>query len=70
MKNNVDWDAEGVLFTDPQDVNPNFVAVMLGDVDGSWSPPEGALSLDDNYFVELKEEGLGPSEQWFAFPIP
>lgn len=69
-KNNVDWDAEGVLFTDPQDVNPNFVAVMLGDVDGSWSPPEGALSLDDNYFVELKEEGLGPSEQWFAFPIP
>jgi hypothetical protein len=69
-KNNVDWEAEGVPFADPQDVNPNFVAVMLGDVDGSWSAPEGSLSLNNDYFVELQEKGLGPAEQWFAFPIP
>ena len=66
----MDWEAEGVPFADPQDVNPNFVAVMLGDVDGSWSAPESALSLSNDYFLELQEKGLGPAEQWFAFPIP
>ena len=63
------WDSEGLSFVSPDTVNANFVGVLLGDVNGSWSPPEGAETLSHSYFSELEEAGVGPAQQWFSFPL-
>ena len=67
---NVEWDSDGLSFVDPLTANVNFVGVLLGDVNGSWSAPEDSTSLDLEYFSALEDAGVGPVEQWHAFPIP
>ena len=69
-KNNVEWESGGITFVDPLTANVNFVGLLLGDVDGSWSAPEGSALLGLEYFTALEEAGVGPVEQWHAFPIP
>ena len=41
----------------------NFVALRLGDVDGSWES-SGATSLTQNYFEALLDKGVSPLSQW------
>jgi len=62
----VEWNSEGLAFNPSQDINPNFAGVLLGDVNGSWSAPEGSKELSDGYFKGLEEAGIGPSYQWFS----
>jgi len=66
---NILWDSEGLSFSSSDTVNANFVGALLGDVNGSWSPPEGAETLSHSYFSELEEAGVGPAQQWFSFPL-
>ena len=45
----------------------NLVAVLKGDVNGSWSAPAGALDLDTvqpNYFTDLAAKLGVPAAQW------
>ncbi len=69
-KSNVDWQSEDLVFTDPSAFSFNYAGVLLGDVNGSWSPPAESEILDNSYFLALEDQGLGPAEQWFAFPLP
>jgi hypothetical protein len=48
----------------------NFIALLLGDVNGSWRPATGdSLRLTLDYFLDLEDAGLGPVEQWGAYWI-
>jgi hypothetical protein len=56
----VSWGSESL------GLNSNFLGVLLGDVNGSWSAPENAVELTDNYFASLEQAGIGPAYQWFS----
>jgi len=62
----VSWGSEGLQFSESLGLNSNLIGVLLGDVNGSWSAPEGANELTDNYFAALEQAGIGPSYQWFS----
>lgn len=50
-----------------QDVNVNLVAVLKGDVNGSWASAAGTTNLDTvspNYFAELSSRLGSPQSQW------
>lgn len=54
------------LFTSPETQNLNFVAILKGDVNGSWNPnttPNAPL-LSNTYFEELALSMGVPSSQW------
>ena len=65
----VSWNSEGLSFVASQNLNANFVGVLLGDVNGSWSAPENAGELPSEYFAQLESAGVGPAHQWFDFTI-
>jgi hypothetical protein len=62
----VSWGSEGLQFSEQLGLNSNFLGVLLGDVNGSWSAPEEAMELPDNYFASLEQAGIGPVYQWFS----
>ena len=66
-KSSVEWDAEGLLLDSPDTGEVNFVALLLGDVNGSWDAPDSAVLLDEAYFIALEEAGYGPLTQWGEF---
>ena len=52
---NVTWDDQGITVDSPS-FQTNFVAVLLGDVNGSWSSSRGDLpTLPDTYFDQLQD---------------
>ena len=67
-QSSVEWDAEGLLLDSPDTGAVNFVALLLGDVNGSWDAPDSAVLLDEAYFIALEEAGYGPLTQWGEFP--
>lgn len=68
-RTNVNWE-EGILLDGGVPDDLDFVAVLLGDVNGSWSPPETATILPDDYFRQLELDGYGPAGKWLIQPIP
>jgi hypothetical protein len=68
-RSSVNWD-EGILLDGVVPDDLDFVAVLLGDVNGSWSPPETATILPDDYFRQLELDGYGPAGKWAIQPIP
>jgi hypothetical protein len=66
----VEWPEDGLLFTGSIPEDGDFVAVLLGDVDGSWEPDEGTPLLPDDYFYQLEADGYGPAGKWDVAPIP
>ena len=57
------WDAPGTH---------NLVAVLKGDVNGSWSAPAGALDLDNinaSYFKDLANQLRTSSTQWGVLSV-
>jgi hypothetical protein len=64
----VEWYSEGLMFTSPGLSEANFVAILLGDVNGSWEPPSGTSLLNIEYFRALEEAGIASIEQWGVFP--
>ena len=63
---NVSWDSEGLQFSESLGLNSNFLGVLLGDVNGSWSASNEVVELTDNYFASLEQAGIGPAYQWFS----
>ena len=47
------WDNKPYEVTSPAKVTQNFVAVLKGDVNGSWAAPAGSEKLADSYFTDL-----------------
>ena len=64
----VEWYSEGLRFTSPGLSEANFVAILLGDVNGSWEHPLGTPLLNVEYFRALEEAGIASIEQWGVFP--
>ena len=60
-RTDVTWDSEGIIFEDPEKSVQNIVGVLLGDVNGNWSAPEGSGAIADSYLAGLIEQG-GPLE--------
>ncbi|OUU34876.1 MAG: hypothetical protein CBC09_09800 [Cellvibrionales bacterium TMED49] len=67
-KSFIEWYSGGLPFTSPELSEANFVAILLGDVNGSWEPPAGASVLNIEYFIALQTAGLASIEQWGVFP--
>ena len=46
----------------------NLVALLKGDVNGSWPAPAdtGLEVLPDSYFTDLEAAGVAPAEQWWV----
>jgi hypothetical protein len=67
-KYSVDWDSDGtdMTLTHPQEMN--YVGVMLGDVNNSWSAPDDAVKLPQSHLNQLEEDGIAPLEQWNLSP--
>ena len=65
-KNNVVWEATGIDVYGAPDADPNFVAMLLGDVNGSWKPQDEENALPASYFVGLDADKIGPEFQWFS----
>jgi len=49
-----------------KDSEDSLVAVLKGDVNGSWSGPQESEILSDDYFTSLEFNGIGPAEQWWV----
>jgi hypothetical protein len=64
-KNDIDWASilDDIAQHDPDD---NLVAVLKGDVNGSWAGSGDLASLSSNYFSALASEDIGPIEQWWV----
>jgi hypothetical protein len=63
-RNNVTWNKD-VQANVTQDTTVNLVAVLLGDVNGSWTGPTTAThSVPNAYFSDLVKKGLGPLSTW------
>jgi hypothetical protein len=67
-KYSVDWDSDGtdMTLTHPQEMN--YVGVMLGDVNNSWSAPDDAVKLPQSHLNQLEEDGIAPLDQWNLSP--
>ena len=53
----------GISLTASNAGSANFVALRLGDVDGSWEGSD-ATTLAQNYFEALADTGVSPLSQW------
>jgi len=63
-RTNVSWNKD-LQATVSQDTTMNLVAVLKGDVNGSWAgPTTGTQSLSNSYFSDLVKQGLGPLSTW------
>lgn len=62
----VSLDSIGLELIPSQDVSANFVAALLGDVNGSWLSTHDSNRLPESYFQQLEDDGVGPGYQWFS----
>jgi hypothetical protein len=69
-RNNVEWSRDGLAVGGRAPDDADLVAVLLGDVNGSWNPPQDAPILPDEYFRQLEQDGYGPAGKWDVVPIP
>lgn len=63
-RTNVTWNKD-LQATVTQDTTVNLIAVLKGDVNGSWAgAATGTQSLPNSYFSDLVKKGLGPLATW------
>jgi hypothetical protein len=62
-RTNVTWNKD-LQATVTQDTTVNLLAVLKGDVNGSWTGATGSQSLPNPYFSDLVKKGLGPLSTW------
>jgi hypothetical protein len=63
-RTNVNWNKD-VQATVTKDTTVNLLAVLKGDVNGSWVDPSSSKqSLPNSYFPDLVNKGLGPLSNW------
>ncbi len=58
----VQWDRDAALVSGQETLN--LVAVLKGDVNGSWAAPVASAVVADSHFEQLVLNGVGPMEQW------
>lgn len=63
-REDIAWDAGAMTFKYPQKRVQNAVGVLVGDVNGSWSAPQGANQLTDSYLTNLIASQGGSLAQW------
>jgi hypothetical protein len=67
-RTNVAWNKD-LQATVSQETTLNLLAVLKGDVNGSWTGPSmGTQSLPNSYFSDLASKGLGPLSTWGVLP--
>jgi hypothetical protein len=62
-RSNVAWNKD-LQMPLSQDTTLNLVAVLKGDVNGSWAGASGVQSLPNSYFSDLTSKSLGPPSNW------
>jgi hypothetical protein len=62
-RTNVTWNKD-LQATVSKDTTVNLLAVLKGDVNGSWIGASGTQSLPNSYFTDLVAKGLGPLSTW------
>jgi hypothetical protein len=64
-RTNVSW-SKVIQLDSPEDANLNLIAVLKGDVNGSWAAPATPKPevLSNSYFTDLQLKGLGPVSTW------
>jgi hypothetical protein len=63
-RTNVAWNKD-LQATVTKDTTVNLLAVLKGDVNGSWVDPSSSKqSLPNSYFTDLVNKGLGPLSTW------
>jgi hypothetical protein len=67
-KHSVDWDSDGTEMTLTHPAQMNYVGVMLGDVNNSWSASEDAVKMPQSHLNQLEADGIAPLEQWNLSP--
>jgi hypothetical protein len=68
-RTNVAW-TKDLQATVTQDTTVNILAVLKGDVNGSWTDPSTTKqSLPNAYFSDLVSKGLGPLSTWGVLPV-
>ncbi|MDB3926414.1 cadherin domain-containing protein, partial [Porticoccaceae bacterium] len=67
-KYDVDWDSDGTDMSLTHPAQMNYVGVMLGDVNNSWSAPDDAVKLPQSHLNQLEEDGIAPLDQWNLSP--
>jgi hypothetical protein len=67
-KYNVNWDSDGTEMSLTHPAQMNYVGVMLGDVNNSWSAPDDAIKMPQSHLNKLEADGVAPLEQWNLSP--
>ena len=63
-RTSVTWNKD-LQATVNQDTTMNILAVLKGDVNGSWTDPSSSKqTLPNSYFSDLVTKGLGPLSTW------
>jgi hypothetical protein len=70
-RTSVAWDNEPYDVSSPGKLTQNFVAVLKGDVNGSWVAPAGSEKLADSYFTDLVAHNPNSMQlsQWGIAPL-
>jgi hypothetical protein len=63
-RNSVLWDSANKEVVIGSDTNLNLVAVLKGDVNGSWVAPANSTIVAATHFDPLIAQGLGTRDQW------
>jgi hypothetical protein len=68
-RTNVTWNKD-LQASVTQDTTVNLLAVLKGDVNGTWTgPTTDVQKLPDAYFSELVKKGLGPLPTWGVIAV-
>jgi uncharacterized delta-60 repeat protein len=63
-RSDVDWETINNDVASRESTD-SLVAVLKGDVNGSWEGDASMESLSTDYFTALETAGIGPAEQWW-----
>ena len=69
-RTDVMWHGDGMTLDYPEKSVQNVVGVLMGDVDGSWSAPEGSEAVAETHFTALVASLGGALMQWGLIPDP
>ena len=63
----VQWQHDAALVSGQETLN--LVAVLKGDVNGSWAAPAASAVVADSHFEQLVLNGVGPAAQWGTLTV-
>ena len=63
-RTDVTWNNSGMTFEYPEKSVQNVVGVLMGDVNGNWSAPEGSEAIAESHLAGLVDSRGGSLAQW------